>query len=90
MPSLFDTPFKPMTADDDGFAIDVAPLLVFEKGIVIGKKDKFYVDEDIVDSSDEDEILKRDQEYYKTKEEQARIKRVSKINKDKLERRYSS
>ena len=33
MPSLFDTPFKPMTADDDGFAIDIAPLLVFEKGI---------------------------------------------------------
>ena len=22
MPGLFDTPFKPMTAEDDGFAVD--------------------------------------------------------------------
>ena len=84
MPGLFDTPFKPMTADDDGFTVDLAPLLVFEKGIVLGKKDKYYVDEDIVDSSDEDEILKRDQEYYKTKEEQARRKREAQLIKSKL------
>jgi hypothetical protein len=84
MPCLFDTPFKPMTADDDGFDVEIAPLLVFDKAVVLGKESKFYINEDVVDSSDEDEILKRDQEYFKTKEEQARIKRVSKINKDKL------
>jgi hypothetical protein len=84
MPSLFDTPFKPMTADDDGFNVDLAPLLVFDKAIVLGKNSKFYVDEDVVDSSDEDESLKRDQEYFKAKDEQARNKRISKINKDKL------
>ena len=83
MPSLFDTPFKPMTADDDGFTVDIAPVLVFDKAVVLGKNSKFYVDEDVVDSSDEDEILKRDQEYYKAKAEQARNKRISKINKDK-------
>ena len=84
MPSLFDTPFKPMTADDDGFTVDIAPVLVFDKAVVLGKNSKFYVDEDVVDSSDQDEILKRDQEYYKAKDEQARIKRIFKINKDKL------
>ena len=43
MPSLFDTPFKPMTADDDGFNVDLAPVLVFDRAIVLGKNSKFYV-----------------------------------------------
>jgi len=77
MPCLFDKPFKPMTSEDEPIKIDTAPLLVFEKGIVISK-------DDVYNSSDEEEDLKRYQEELKLKEEQARRKREANLIKSKM------
>jgi len=88
MPNLFDTPFKPMTADDEGIIIDIAPLLVFEKGIVLDSKNqsksKYYANDDVYNSNDEEEDLKRYQEELKLKEEQARRKREAQLIKSKM------